>query len=160
MPSANRSLPTRAEFFDNNLTVLDRCDICHEEFDGIHKPAQIKTSNCQHTFGITCLRTWVNSDQANSDRCPLCREVLFKKPRVPVFRQGTRDECVHESWLHMLSDREQAVLFVRGLWRALWSIRLNDEFYDSDIEEAVNTALTFVTHNYDHRSGLFILTGD
>jgi hypothetical protein len=38
-----------------------------------HQPRQ----HCYHVFHLQCLLGWRASGQANSDRCPTCRQEIF-----------------------------------------------------------------------------------
>jgi hypothetical protein len=156
MAAARRGLPTRAEFLNDRLQVLDQCDICHEPFDAVHKPARIRARKCQHTFGATCLRKWVVSDQENSDKCPLCREILFYKPRAPKFVEGERSQDTSEAWLHNVDDKVELEKFVKIMWLRLWNLFDSPRIYDSDIEREVNSALFTASQYFNHESGLFI----
>ncbi|KAF1831041.1 hypothetical protein BDW02DRAFT_607394 [Decorospora gaudefroyi] len=161
MTSQPEALPSRREFF-NNIVVVERCGICMGPFDGTHQPAHIKSGKCEHTFGITCIRKWAESDQANSHMCPLCREVLFVRPKKPNFQpSGVRGHDNGTIWIHGLCTHDRAKAFVRSMWTVLWGLFQDDYqqngIFDSDIEEHINRALNDLTDESYH-SGLHILS--
>jgi hypothetical protein len=131
-------LPTFEEFVLNNQKVIAACDttcdmcyICQEPFDSEHAPTQIRSPNgeCQHVFGSTCIRFWLESDAHNANRCPCCRAVLFRKPMLlaPVeFAENLSDTYFDEGdptqdggggYLEDLSSLEDIQWFVSQLWR-------------------------------------------
>ncbi|KAF2503000.1 hypothetical protein BU16DRAFT_26271 [Lophium mytilinum] len=84
------SLPSSFEdFLEHNLTnidasnptIPDSCYICHEELDATHQASQITgIPDCSHIFGRDCLVTWVSSNNANRNSCPMCRTTLYVQP--------------------------------------------------------------------------------
>lgn len=76
----SNSLPTKADFFANNLDDIDTCSICMEAFDEKHIPARIRgQGQCRHIFGKDCLKEWLEENT----NCPICREELFVKGPPP-----------------------------------------------------------------------------
>jgi hypothetical protein len=151
-----RGLPTRAEFFSKNLDVLEKCDICHDPFNATHTPARINSRKCKHTFGVTCLRKWAESGHEKAHTCPLCREVLFHKPKTPKFKSGARATPTGFNWMHQIDDRVLAEKFVKTIWYRLWTLFTYHFVFDSDIEEQINAALFTTAENFNYPSGLFI----
>jgi hypothetical protein len=79
--SSTNSLPTRRQWQMNELNVLVECNLCFEEFYNHpgHAPARfIGPNSCNHVFGSSCLKRWVDSGNANANKCPNCRRVLFR----------------------------------------------------------------------------------
>jgi len=140
----SKTLPTRAEFLEQYLHVLEKCAICLESFTEIHRPAQIRTAKCQHVFGQSCLLTWMESSQT----CPLCRTQLFV-PNVPNFVQGSRlyGES-HQVIVNHCSSHEDAQVYVETLWWQLWQICDKNEIFDSDIAEKVSKTTQLVTSGF------------
>ncbi|KAF2466270.1 uncharacterized protein BDR25DRAFT_377350 [Lindgomyces ingoldianus] len=61
------------------------CAICYEPFEtcdvqptppGAHA---LFLTRCRHVFGRSCLSTWIQSGQQNSNKCPYCRAELSPK---------------------------------------------------------------------------------
>ena len=143
MTPRNTNLPSRRNFLRDNLVVHDKCAICTEPFDTEHQAASIKTTNCQHTFGIECLTQWIKSDQDNHNTCPICREQLFSKIDKPEFVEGARDIVgPHYTMAHQIQTWKPAKTFVKNMWRAMYRLYERDQvIYDSDVEEHINARM-------------------
>lgn len=152
---ANAKLPSRDQFLKDNLDVIATCDICQEPFTAEHPPARIRTSKeCQHIFGATCLRHWLESDAENANTCPVCRAVLFRKVRKPNFT-GSTWRSYSEVWVENLATWVERKNFARCLWAALWELYHGQAITDTDIEETVNEALIDTSMDGGDR-GLYI----
>ncbi|KAL6705738.1 hypothetical protein ACN47E_006375 [Coniothyrium glycines] len=77
--SSTVTVTPRTSFLKNNLDILTRCSICLEGFDAEqHAPTRLTgAESCHHVFGLGCITRWVGSGEGNSDKCPICRRVLF-----------------------------------------------------------------------------------
>ncbi|KAF2034078.1 hypothetical protein EK21DRAFT_85872 [Setomelanomma holmii] len=56
-------------------SVDNECALCYEDLGQEHPPVPL--DNCQHVFGRQCLDAWMASDNAQRNKCPTCRAVLF-----------------------------------------------------------------------------------
>lgn len=134
--------PPLKEDFLNTLNTTECCDLCFEPFDETHTPSR---TTCGHTFGTTCLRKWVDSDNGQANACPKCRTVLFSKPaRVANFVPGTRPSETNSSfWIEEIEDYYQAQVFVTAMWKCLENQVVEDvnEIYDADLEYVVVVVL-------------------
>ncbi|KAF2443488.1 hypothetical protein P171DRAFT_486220 [Karstenula rhodostoma CBS 690.94] len=76
---AHSALPTRDHFLAHQISVIQNCSICQDDFDtDKHAPARLCGPNsCHHVFGASCLRKWLKSDMLGANKCPLCRRELF-----------------------------------------------------------------------------------
>jgi hypothetical protein len=141
--SATQDLPSKDDFL-NNIDIAERCDICLEAFDANHAPTR---TTCGHTFGSTCLRKWIDSNSEQSNACPKCRTVLFKKPlQLPEYVAGMRpddDDDDDYTWLEAVRNVSHAEIFVMKLWASTYRLHASTRIYESDIEGCVNMALYF-----------------
>ncbi|KAJ4348682.1 uncharacterized protein N0V89_010060 [Didymosphaeria variabile] len=73
------ALPTRDHFLANQISIIQNCSICQEDFDNNkHAPARLCGSDsCNHVFGASCLTTWLKSQMPRANTCPMCRKELF-----------------------------------------------------------------------------------
>jgi hypothetical protein len=150
MPKVKK-LPTRSEFLRKNIKVADNCGICHESFSATHKPALMTSSECNHIFGVVCLRKWSKSDNDHANARPLCREELFVKPREPYFSEVlTNHRNKNGHWLSAIRDRNVAELFVRNLWQALYDRPIYTYYaiWECDIEMALHATLRADKYGY------------
>jgi len=160
MTPRNTKIPSRRRFLRDNLVVHDNCAICTEPFDAEHHAASIKTTNCQHTFGIECLKQWIESGQDNYNTCPLCREQLFSEIDKPKFVEGARRERQDLTMAHQIQTWDDAKKFVKTIWRAMYRLYERDQIiYDSDIEEVITDALARPPARYNSIQGLYIFSG-
>jgi hypothetical protein len=133
-----KKLPTRAEFLRKDVNVVEDCAICHEAFSSTHQPARITNSKCTHIFGARCIRKWSNSNNEQANTCPLCREELFKKPKVPAFTNRAMRVCtIYVPWLNSTHSRDTAKSFIREFWRQLWPLQQELHIYDCEIDHAI-----------------------
>ncbi|KAF2243270.1 hypothetical protein BU26DRAFT_554810 [Trematosphaeria pertusa] len=156
--ATNDQLPTKASFLRDNLHVTDSCDICHEPFDATHHPTRICTAMCKHTFGSTCLAKWFNSDQENNNKCPTCRQALFRKTFVPTFTDGTAQSSGSILFIEAIDNRKVGEFFARCMWDRLRLLYLGREIADSEIQIFINQALchTAKENDTDHPWGLYL----
>ena len=56
---------------DENFDVSDECAVCLSNFSNFQ--VVMKPSECPHCFHDRCMMQWIESDNANSRKCPLCR---------------------------------------------------------------------------------------
>jgi hypothetical protein len=68
------TMPTKDEFV-RSLQPLT-CSICLEPYDTEHFPTEMP--GCRHVFGAPCIKTLINTQPPNNNRCPLCRGELFQ----------------------------------------------------------------------------------
>lgn len=153
----------KSSFLQNNLETISACDICHEPFSETHAPARIKgPKTCQHIFGMTCLRKWMNSGSKQSNTCPKCREVLFTQPVMPriLTSHPSADErtIMYNAWLEHLTATEDQLTFLRLLWKNLYGFHKDEKLfiYEEDIEACINKALWETAHERSAKHGLFI----
>jgi len=152
------NLPTKDDFL-NNLETFEHCDICQEAFDEVHVPTRTK---CNHLFGATCLKKWIDSDEDQSHACPMCREPMFTKPVPPLsFLPGTRPADHSGAWWLETVDLEKAQLFVKALWDMIKrQVQAEDDrVYESDVEIYINLALWVTAREHPHEhygDGLYI----
>jgi hypothetical protein len=141
--SAAQNLPSKDDFL-NNLNIAEHCDICLEAFDATHAPTR---TACSHTFGSTCLRKWIDSDSEQSNACPKCRTVLFKKTlQLPKYVAGMRPEDDDDdgyTWLEAVTSVSRVEIFIIQLWESTYRLHASTRVYESDIEGCVNLALYF-----------------
>jgi hypothetical protein len=79
--------PGDAEAFLLSLGTME-CSICEETFGSDHPPVML--DGCRHVFGQECLARWVTSDNAGSNRCPVCRNQLFGEDAAATQSQRNR----------------------------------------------------------------------
>ncbi|KAF0685171.1 Aste57867_22873 [Aphanomyces stellatus] len=60
------------------LLEQDECPICLDEFAPLG--SSVFTGECGHKFHFTCLLENVNHDEANSTKCPICRQPQTQWP--------------------------------------------------------------------------------
>jgi hypothetical protein len=99
MSLLNQPLPMAPKFpvlLQNDIIHLDQdhilvkdcsCPICQEPYLDGERPVQIRnTSRCDHVFGLTCLRKWLEMNNT----CPMCRTALYARTEpTPPQRHGT-----------------------------------------------------------------------
>lgn len=73
------ALPTKEQFLANQISVIQDCGICQQNFDtSEHAPARLcGPDSCHHVFGASCLTKWLESDMPCANKCPMCRKELF-----------------------------------------------------------------------------------
>lgn len=54
------------------------CSLCYEDFSDEH-PA-VALPNCRHVYGQECIQKWMESDNAQHDKCPACRAPILDAP--------------------------------------------------------------------------------
>jgi len=65
---------------DENFEVSDKCSVCLLDFS--NSDAVMKPSTCKHCYHENCMMQWINSENANNRKCPLCRtqiETILKQ---------------------------------------------------------------------------------
>lgn len=62
---------------EDELCAPDECVICLDELTA---GRAIFTAECGHRFHFTCLLENVNHDEANADKCPICRKAQAQWP--------------------------------------------------------------------------------
>jgi hypothetical protein len=82
-----------------------------------------------------------------SHTCPVCREILFIRPKTPQFIDGARSIDLSNTWLHLIEDRVEAEKFVKSVWLHLWELFKYSAVFDSDIEE--QSTFTIVVYKID-----------
>ena len=50
----------------------DDCTICLDKMNANYKNEKVTTYECNHTFHLKCLNSWVIKSQT----CPICRQML------------------------------------------------------------------------------------
>jgi hypothetical protein len=71
-------------------------------------PTRIRgTQQCQHIFGSSCFKSWIDSDSEQSNTRPMCREELFLKPPPPEPLCICKITNVEHAWdyIYMLRGR-------------------------------------------------------
>ncbi|KAF2828156.1 hypothetical protein CC86DRAFT_381104 [Ophiobolus disseminans] len=58
------------------------CAICDEKFSDEHPPVPLRS--CSHIFGKECIEKWAQSDNAQRNKCPTCRAVMFGQGNEPA----------------------------------------------------------------------------
>ena len=58
----------------NDENLLNQCSICLEEFQ---KKEKIIELNCKHSFHESCIKSWMDANQTESQKCPNCREFIL-----------------------------------------------------------------------------------
>lgn len=77
---------------DTELNDESSCVVCMEDFkEAGHYPLQLA---CKHICGQNCLQSWVNSANANHNKCFICREKICD-PR-PRQRRSVRGKQLIE----------------------------------------------------------------
>jgi len=176
--SSFQDLPTKADFL-RNVQTFENCSICKDPFDETHFPSRTK---CDHVFGLTCLRAWIDANHDQSHTCPMCREPMFAKPPPPFFiipgirpedSSGTRvddqlgfrlnnDPAARSNevvtvWLDTAVPRKDVKSFLRSLWlKSKVRVISSLNFYDSDIEVTVHSALQRTADTCHYPAGLHI----
>lgn len=144
---SNMALPTK-DVFLSNLEVFSQCSICLQAIDTAEHVA-VRTS-CQHVFGKSCLTKWIESSQANSAACPVCRTVLFVKPLTPprfiIGRPRANDTCyIGKYILKMLEE----------LWVRCYYLKDRAEISEFTLEAHVTAAMRDASGN----KGSWLWTG-
>ncbi|KAF2003080.1 hypothetical protein P154DRAFT_573480 [Amniculicola lignicola CBS 123094] len=127
MPERNK-----ANFLANGLQDLSTCNICKQPFDENHAPTRIAA--CNHVFGANCLEQWVNSNQAASNKCPMCRKHLFFKGGDPIaqFHEGRNPNAPIPVDSPQRMGQAEAEIFIMHLWKMSFS------FYEKAQERVTN----------------------
>jgi hypothetical protein len=71
---------TLPQIVDGNFDILDECSICFSNFSD--SEVIMKSSRCQHCYHDHCIMQWIESENANHQKCPFCRtqiETIFKQ---------------------------------------------------------------------------------
>jgi hypothetical protein len=111
------------------------CPLCYEDFSETHLPVPL--DNCRHVFCQNCLNEWVNSNNAQHDKCPTCRANLFNEPeqqaRVPNPRPAaTSIQPTHQNEAAFFTQHELATIneITHDLWaRFKYSLTEPSSFY-------------------------------
>jgi hypothetical protein len=98
-------------FIDTQLHPVDTCLICTEAFSADHQPV---TLPCKHIFGYECIKKWLHTGRGNSNRCPHCRCVVYKKPNL------TDRFDVPSIWKALCEQpSERLHIFMKKTWSSL-----------------------------------------
>lgn len=60
-------------FSDDN----DVCSICLTNFKDIEQQERVYRTKCNHFFHKNCIKTWINSNNIQSYKCPLCLDEMY-----------------------------------------------------------------------------------
>lgn len=67
----------------------DKCIICLNTFTQEEKQAKLQ---CKHYFHINCLKKWINTRNANSQQCLVCKKHIWKNTNEVITRPNNLDE--------------------------------------------------------------------
>jgi len=139
--------PANEQAFLSALHPTDHeCALCYEDFTEEHPPVVL--DNCRHVFGKECLEKWVQSDNAQRNKCPTCRAILFgneqgQPPRAQPTQPADDDDddeaptleeidtATNDIYTHFLSTLPDPTSFHRKLWRRV-SQKLAPLYRDSN----------------------------
>ena len=96
-----RALSIRGRAFLESLSSLPlqnlpednlACDICLEQYRDTQRSDDPVRLPCTHIIGKACLGDWLKSSaqNANNNKCPICRTVLFKRGIDPSIEAQNR----------------------------------------------------------------------
>jgi len=68
----------KQEYNDRNESIDHECAICYEAIGQTNRC----TTQCGHTFCMTCILRLVRSGSSISNSCPLCRTALVDRPAI------------------------------------------------------------------------------
>ncbi|KAH7406767.1 hypothetical protein DE146DRAFT_786572 [Phaeosphaeria sp. MPI-PUGE-AT-0046c] len=84
----------------------NECALCYDPFSSSHPAAALP--NCRHVFGSPCIEKWTASDNAQHNRCPECRALIFNEapqdesvcsPSRRLWMQcDTAGGCAFDAW--------------------------------------------------------------
>lgn len=102
------------------------CSICFEKIELSDK--ELKKNNklkCEHNFHKKCILDWYYSAKANSDKCPLCRNlIIFKNNSIHNLRLKVRNKKIKKELL-----KNRYIRYTQNIYE-----ESDDESINEDIE--------------------------
>ncbi|PVH92902.1 hypothetical protein DM02DRAFT_634997 [Periconia macrospinosa] len=99
---------------DNEDRPLDEC-FCFEVYEGTTHVA-VRTP-CNHVFGRSCLTSWCVTSAATSNKCPICRAVMFDDGRSII--EGRMGEIREQELRQLMRQFNQYNETTRQITRQL-----------------------------------------
>ena len=70
---------------DREFVVSDDCSVCLSSFSKCQQV--MKPSECKHCFHSHCMMQWIQSENENNRKCPICRSQI-----KTIFQQELKDD--------------------------------------------------------------------